>query len=139
MNLNNKKFKIVLLSAAVLILRLLFESSEASALLMPSNSDISNSEKEYVALEQQASSTGTLVINLPIVEQNAPTSTSTPIGGYPGPIQATPSETFTPTPTPIPIQTGSTNVPIVLGVIGIIFVILIAWLFFGYLPQRSKG
>ena len=100
---------------------------------------ISNSEKEYVALEQQASSTGTLVINLPIVEQNAPTSTSTPIGGYPGPIQATPSETFTPTPTPIPIQTGSTNVPIVLGVIGIIFVILIAWLFFGYLPQRSKG
>jgi hypothetical protein len=91
MNLNNKKFKIVLLSAAVLILRLLFESSEASALLMPSNSDISNSEKEYVALEQQASSTETLVINLPIVEQNAPTSTSTPIGGYPGPIQATPS------------------------------------------------
>jgi hypothetical protein len=139
MNLNNKKFKIVLLSAAVLILRLLFESSEASALLMPSNSDISNSEKEYVALEQQASSTGTLVINLPIVEQNAPTSTSTPIGGYPGPIQATPSETFTPTPTPLPVQTGSTNVPIVLGVIGIIFVILIAWLFFGYLPQRSKG
>ena len=139
MNLNHNKFKIVLLSTAVLILRLLFDSGEASALPMPFNSDTINSENEYVALEQQATSTGTLVINLPIVEQNAPTSTSTPIGGYPGPIQATPSETFTPTPTPLPVQTGSTNVPIVLGVIGIIFVILIAWLFFGYLPQRSKG
>lgn len=137
MNSNHNKFKIVL--AAVFILGLLFESGEASASLIPSNSDISNSENEFFVFEQYAASTGTLFINLPIIEQNAPTSTSTPLGGYPGPIQATPSETFTPTPTPLPIQTGSTNVPIVLGVIGIIFVILIAWLFFGFLPQRSKG
>lgn len=91
------------------------------------------------AVKQEVTATGTLVINLPIVEQNAPTSTPTPLGGYPGPNQATPSETFTPTTTPIPVQTGATNLPIVLGAIGIIVVIIIAWLFFGYLPQRSKG
>jgi hypothetical protein len=136
MNLNHNKFKIVLLSSAVLIMGVLFIPVEASA---PHMSTIFNlSHSEYEAAEHQIASTGTMVINLPIVEQNAPTSTATPIGGYPDPILSTPSETFTPTTTPLPVQTGSTNVPILLGAIGIIVVILIAWLFFGYLPQRPK-
>ena len=87
---------------------------------------------------QTNSPTETLVFNLPIVEQNAPTETPIPeLYPEPGSIVETPPGTAT--PTPIPIQTGANNLPIVIGALAIIFVILLAWFFIGYLPARNKG
>ena len=138
MNFNCNKFKLSLISSIVLIPGLIFFSASVSPLQFLLHTNIGLSAFDPNAFKQEVTTTGTMVINLPIVEQNAPTLTSTPVGGYPGPVQATPSQTFTPTSTPIPVQTGSTNLPIVFGALGIIAVILIAWLFFGYLPQRSR-
>ncbi len=73
----------------------------------------------------------TQVINLPLVEQD-PIS---PLPGTPGEmILAEPSPTApTPTITPTTIlpQDTSTNMPIVLGAIGIVTVVILAWLLFG--------
>lgn len=88
--------------------------------------------------EQENSPTGTIIINLPIIEQNVPTSTPVPNNSYPAPDSGTESPPGTPTPTPIPVQTGSANLPIVIGALAIITVILLAWFFVGYLPSRSK-
>jgi hypothetical protein len=73
-------------------------------------------------------------VNLPYVQQNAPTATvplSPEDPGYIPPEFVTPTEIGTPTPTPIPEQTGEFNIPIVLGVGVIIVVILLAWGLFG--------
>jgi len=48
-------------------------------------------------------------------------------------------DTPTPTPTPIPVQTGTTNLPIVIGAGVIIGVILLAWLFVSYLPNKNQA
>ena len=85
------------------------------------------------------SPTGTLIFNLPIVEQNVPTSIPAPLDNYPAPDSGIELPPGTPTPTPIPVQTGSANVPIVIGALAIITVILLAWFFVGYLPSRNKG
>jgi len=85
------------------------------------------------------SPTGTLIFNLPIVEQNVPTSIPVPLDNYPAPDSGIELPPGTPTPTPIPVQTGSANVPIVIGALAIITVILLAWFFVGYLPSRNKG
>lgn len=132
------KFKITLISSIIFIPGLIIFSASVTPYQFYKSLNRDISAQNSLTSMQAVTATGTMVINLPIIEQNAPTSTPTPIGGYPGPDQATPSETYTPTPTPIPVQTGSTNLPIVIGVIGIIVVILVAWLFFGYLPQRSR-
>jgi hypothetical protein len=79
------------------------------------------------------------MFNLPIVEHNVPVSTPIPNEIYPAPgvvIESTPG---TPTPTPIPVQSGSDNLPIVIGALAIIIVILFAWFFVGYIPSRNKG
>ena len=89
--------------------------------------------------EQSISPTGTIIINLPIIEQNVPTSTPLPNENYPAPESGVETVPGTPTPTPIPIQTGSENIPIVIGAFAIIIVILLAWFFIGYLPSRNKG
>lgn len=89
--------------------------------------------------EGTSSATGTLIFNLPIVEQNVPTSTPVPLDNYPAPDSGIELPPGTPTPTPIPVQTGSANVPIVIGALAIITVILLAWFFVGYLPSRIKG
>lgn len=73
-------------------------------------------------------------VNLPYVQQNAPTPTATVIpedSGYPPPPMVTKGVTGTPTPTPIPIQTWEFNIPIVIGVVVIIAIILLAWGLFG--------
>jgi len=89
--------------------------------------------------EGTSSPTGTLIFNLPIVEQNVPTSAPVQLDNYPAPDPGIESPPGTPTPTPIPVQTGSANVPIVIGALAIITVILLAWFFVGYLPSRNKG
>ena len=89
--------------------------------------------------EGTTSPTGTLIFNLPIVEQNVQTSTPVPLDNYPAPDSGIELPPGTPTPTPIPVQTGSANVPIVIGALAIITVILLAWFFVGYLPSRNKG
>ena len=88
--------------------------------------------------EQSTSPTGTVIFNLPIVEQNAPTSTPIPAEIYPAPEVGTEIPPGTPTPTPIPVQTGAVNLPIVIGALAIIVVILFAWFFVGYLPSKVK-
>jgi hypothetical protein len=73
-------------------------------------------------------------VNLPYVQQNAPTATSTlspEDPGYIPPEFVTPTVIGTPTPTPIPEQTGEFNIPIVLGAGVIILIILFAWGVFG--------
>lgn len=87
---------------------------------------------------QTNSPTETLIFNLPIVEQNAPTDTPIP-DLYPEPGSVLETPPGTPTPTPIPVQTGANNLPIVIGAFAIISVILLAWFFIGYLPARNKG
>jgi hypothetical protein len=81
--------------------------------------------------------TATAQVNLPFVQQRAPTSTPTlsPFdAGYPAFIKtlsATPVEQSTPTPTPIPPQGESTNFPIVIGALVIISIVLLSWVVFG--------
>ncbi len=89
--------------------------------------------------ERTSLATGTLIFNLPIVEQNVPTSAPVQLDNYPAPDPGIELPPGTPTPTPIPVQTGSANVPIVIGALAIITVILLAWFFVGYLPSRNKG
>jgi len=85
---------------------------------------------------KQNNPTETLVYNLPIIEHNTSELTPVPDEVYPVPETETPAITATPTPTQIPIQSGSENLPIVLGAGAIIVVILLAWFFIGYLPSR---
>lgn len=82
--------------------------------------------------------TSTNSINLPLVEQNSPETTPTPNGGYPEASNLTPEFTSTPTPIPVIPQTGSVNIPIVLGALAIIIVVVLAWLFISYLPKRKQ-
>ena len=88
---------------------------------------------------QSNSPTGTIVFNLPIIEQSIPTTTPIPNENYPAPESGVEIVPGTPTPIPIPVQTGSDNVPIVIGAFAIIIVILLAWFFIGYFPSRNKG
>ena len=100
---------------------------------------ISPAENGISIFHQAASPTGTVVLNLPIIENNAPDSTPLPPDSYPAPESTPESTPGTPTPTLIPVQTGSANVPIVFGALAIISVILLAWFFVGYLPSRNRG
>lgn len=90
-------------------------------------------------IEGSTSPTGTLMFNLPIVEHNVPVSTPIPNEIYPAPGAVIESTPGTPTPIPIPVQSGSDNLPIVIGALAIIIVILFAWFFVGYIPSRNKG
>ena len=80
----------------------------------------------------------TVIVNLPIIEQNVSLETPSPesIDPESGAIAAL--ETLTPTPTPIPQQTGSTNLPIVIGAAAIITVVVLAWFFVSYLPNKKE-
>ena len=75
----------------------------------------------------------TQVINLPLIEQNAPAATSIPPSLEEILISDGSSVTETPTATAtiFPQQTGATNLPITLGALIILGVIVLAWLFFG--------
>ena len=102
-----------------------------------------NHEKDpasgHYRLTKQDSPTETIIVNLPIIEQNAQ-ATPEPVGGASDDIAEIEAETDpgTPTPTPIPVQRGSTNLPIVVGALAIIIVIILAWFFVGYLPSRNR-
>jgi len=87
--------------------------------------------RSFVA-DHSATATTTIVINLPIIEQNEPEIT-------PVPDTIDQIDTSTPTPTPIPVQTGTTNLPIVIGAAVIIVVILMAWFFIRYIPNKKQA
>jgi hypothetical protein len=80
----------------------------------------------------------TSIVNLPIIEQNVAQETPSPESENPEPEIIVVLETFTPTPTPIPQQTGSTNLPIVIGAAAIILVVVLAWFFVSYLPEKKE-
>jgi hypothetical protein len=125
----------------VLIVMINLSSTPAESLFRSLEDNIlrdDNSGKQNSPVQQTTSPTGTLIFNLPIVEQNAPTETPIP-EIYPAPGVGLETPSGTPTPTPIPIQTGANNLPIVIGAFAIIFVIVLAWFFIGYLPARNKG
>ena len=88
--------------------------------------------------QQAPSPTGTIVFNLPVIENSIANATPGPSDGYPEPESTLEIPTGTPTPTSIPVQTGSVNVPIVLGALAIITVIILAWFFAGYLPSKIE-
>ena len=80
----------------------------------------------------------TVIVNLPIIEQNVSMETPSPQNNDSESELTAPLETLTPTPTSIPQQTGSTNLPIVIGAAAIITVVVLAWLFASYLPNKNK-
>jgi hypothetical protein len=75
----------------------------------------------------------TQVVNLPLIEQNAPTAAQTPAS--PGEILLGEGSTFTETPVAnVPLslqQIGSTNLPIILGAMVIVAVIVFTWIVIG--------
>lgn len=94
---------------------------------------VSNHYRRY----KQDTPTETVLVNLPIVEQNAQT-TPEPVEGASEDVAEVESESVTPTPTPIPIQRGSVNMPIVIGALAIILVVFLAWFFVDFLPSRNR-
>ena len=80
----------------------------------------------------------TVIVNLPIIEQNVSLETPSPESIDPESDAIAALETLTPTPTPIPQQTGSTNLPIVIGAAAIITVVVLAWFFVSYLPNKKE-
>ena len=80
----------------------------------------------------------TVIVNLPIIEQNVSIETPSPLNIDSESELIAPLESLTPTPTSIPQQTGSTNLPIVIGAAAIITVVVLAWLFASYLPNKNK-
>jgi hypothetical protein len=103
----------------------------------PSHAKEKSLDSQNFRPNQQISPTGTININLPIIEQNAQT-TSEPKGDDTGSAAEVEFEPGTPTPTPIPVQTGTVNLPIVIGALAIIIVIILAWFFVGFLPSRNR-
>lgn len=104
------------------------------------NTQIESPHYQLQSKKYQADSpTETVVLNLPVIENNNQNSTPSPLDNYPPPgvVTETPQFTETPTPTPIPVQTGTVNLPIVIGAIAIIVVIFFAWFFVGFLPSRK--
>jgi hypothetical protein len=97
-----------------------------------------NSEFQIIRLLQQVSPTVTIHINLPLIEQIAQT-TPEPAAADSAAVPEVEIETGTQTPTPIPVQSGSVNLPIVIGALAIIAVIILAWFFIGFLPNRNRG
>ncbi|MBE9473266.1 MAG: hypothetical protein IMY85_00125 [Chloroflexi bacterium] len=100
--------------------------------------DGSIEQRQSIRINQQVTATITIIINLPIIEQNVPTETPIPLNGDSQAGSETELYTGTPTPTPIPVQTGSVNLPIVIGALAIMLVIILAWFFVGYLPATNK-
>jgi len=122
----------------ILVIGLRFPSADFPSLFTDLPNGKQDANIHLVNTAQSNSATQTIVFNLPIIEQNSPTSTPIPVDIYPAPeieVEITPG---TPTPTPIPVQSGSVNFPIVFGALGIIVVTILAWFFVGYLPARKN-
>ena len=73
----------------------------------------------------------TQIINLPLIEQNAPSATPSGVQEVLISIKSSVTETPTATATIFPQQSGTTNLPITLGALIILGVIVLAWLVFG--------
>ncbi len=93
-------------------------------------------QRQTIRINQQV--TATIIVNLPIIEHNAPTTTPVPPNSDSQSDSETELNTGTPTYQPISVQTGSVNLPIVIGALAIMLVIILAWFFVGYLPAKNK-
>jgi len=116
-------------------------SSNASILLVEAKQDSSGSTSKFyltISADQFITPSTTVIVNLPIIEQNVSPETPSPESNDPESNIIAALETLTPTPTPIPQQTGSTNLSIVIGAAAIIAVVVLAWLFVSYLPNKNK-
>lgn len=116
-------------------------SSNASILLVEAKQDSSGSTSKFyltISTDQFITPSTTVIVNLPIIEQNVSPETPSPESNDPESNLIVALETLTPTPTPIPQQTGSTNLSIVIGAAAIIAVVVLAWLFVSYLPNKNK-
>jgi hypothetical protein len=126
-------------SIAIVISLLSFSSTIGRERFGMSNERIEIEKKPKIQIfrpNEQNAPTETVFINLPIIEQNAQ-STPEPVVDESGEANIIETETGTPTATPIPVQTGTTNLPIVIGALAIIIVIILAWFFIGFLPNRN--
>jgi hypothetical protein len=84
----------------------------------------------------------TEIVTLPLVGQNSGYPLLTPVVDslrlQETPVPGSPELTATPTSTPLPPQTGTTNLPIVVGASAIYAIIILAWLMIGLRPRRSS-
>jgi hypothetical protein len=130
----------------VFILTLILISSLAGAILTPSRliAAVTLLPPEELTpttvLEKPTlSPQGTEIITIPLVEQNSGSDSITPVVDS-AVLQVTTvpeNPEQTPTPTFLPPQTGTANLPIVIGGAVIVLVILLAWLLVGWRPKRS--
>jgi hypothetical protein len=135
------KFALILVSIVLFLSGLNATSSNASTGMVESEHDSSGLRSKFyltISADQFITPSTTVIVNLPIIEQNVSMETPSPQNNVSESELTAPLETLTPTPTPIPQQSGSTNLPIVIGAAAIISVVVLAWLFVSYLPNKNK-
>jgi hypothetical protein len=134
--MNSKHIRAILLAILLVLVTSAYQPFISVVLIKYDTNDVNFrlSHQEEIGLN----ATTTSSINLPIVEQNSPKTTAVPNNGNSEIANQTPGITATPTPTPIPPQSGSVNIPIVLGALVIITVVVFGWFFFSYLPKKKK-
>ena len=138
-----KPFKsaLILVSIVLFLSGLNATSSSASTGKVEAEQDSFGSTSKFyltISADQFNTPSTTVIVNLPIIEQNVSMETPSPQNNDSESELTAPLETLTPTPTPIPQQTGSTNLPIVIGAAAIIAVVVLAWIFVSYLPKKNK-
>jgi len=135
------KFGLILVLIVLSLSGLNATSSNASTGKVESEHDPSGLRSKLyltISADQFITPSTTVIVNLPIIEQNVSMETPSPQNNGSESELTAPLETLTPTPTPIPQQSGSTNLPIVIGAAAIISVVVLAWLFVSYLPNKNK-
>ena len=135
--------RIVLFLASIIVPFFTFEIPLSTASLLEFGSDLILLEPldmgdQSLTIGSLATPSTTVIVNLPIIEQNVSQETPTPQDKVQEVIAAAALDTPTPTPTPIPQQTGATNLPIVIGALAIMIVVVLAWFFVSYLPGRKE-
>jgi hypothetical protein len=138
-----KPFKsaLILVSIVLFLSGLNAISSSASTGKVEAEQDSFGSTSKFyltISADQFNTPSTTVIVNLPIIEQNVSMETPSPQNNDSESELTAPIETLTPTPTLIPQQTGSTNLPIVIGAAAIIAVVVLAWIFVSYLPKKNK-
>jgi len=135
------KFAVILVSLVLFLSVFNATSSIASTGNFDAEQLSSGYQSEFfltISVDNFVTPSTAVTVNLPIIEQNVSMETPSPQKNDSESEITAPLETQTPTPTPIPQQTGSTNLPIVIGAAAIITVVVLAWLIVSYLPNKNK-
>ena len=136
MNLPNRKSFLLFISLLLILSGNAFINYSTDGVLHAGEGNRQSTVK-FDRQPQESSSTPivglTQVINLPLIEQNAPAATPIPFMVEEILFSDGSSVTETPTATAtiIPQQTGATNLPITLGALIILGIIVLAWVIFG--------